>query len=181
MLLLDAHSEVWFLLFFLSLPLLLCLCLSVRKYTVTTTHWELCLVQDKTDRTSSFCLEGIQRANLHEKTENCHDDPRCHEGEVGALGKWELGESGPVWEWSESRSVMSDSLQPHGLYTVHGILQAKIPEWEVFPFSRGSSQPRDQTQVSRIAGRFFTRGASREVGKNYLRQWHFLKDGSSRG
>ena len=41
-------------------------------------------------------------------------------------------------------------------YTVHGILQARILEWVAFPFSRGSSQPRDQTQVSRTAGRFFT-------------------------
>ena len=39
---------------------------------------------------------------------------------------------------------------------VHGILQARILEWVAFPFSRGSSQSRDQTQVSRIAGRFFT-------------------------
>ena len=39
--------------------------------------------------------------------------------------------------------------------TVHGILQARILEWVAFHFSRGSSQPRDQTQVSRIAGRFF--------------------------
>ena len=37
-------------------------------------------------------------------------------------------------------------------YTVHGILQARILEWVAFPFSRGSSQPRDQTQVSHIAG-----------------------------
>ena len=37
-------------------------------------------------------------------------------------------------------------------YTVHGILQARILEWVVIPFSRGSSQPRDQTQVSHIAG-----------------------------
>ena len=37
-------------------------------------------------------------------------------------------------------------------YTVHGILQARILEWVAFPFSRGSSQPRDGTQVSRIAG-----------------------------
>ena len=35
-------------------------------------------------------------------------------------------------------------------YTIHGILQARILEWVAFPFSRGSSQPRDQTQVSRI-------------------------------
>ena len=37
-------------------------------------------------------------------------------------------------------------------YTVHGILQARILEWVAFPFSRGSSQPRDQTQVSHTAG-----------------------------
>ena len=41
-------------------------------------------------------------------------------------------------------------------YTVHGIHQARILEWVAFPFSRGFSQPRDQTQVSRIAGRFLT-------------------------
>ena len=33
-------------------------------------------------------------------------------------------------------------------YTVHGILQGRILEWVAFPFSRGSSQPRDRTQVS---------------------------------
>ena len=41
-------------------------------------------------------------------------------------------------------------------YAVHGILQPRILEWVAFPFSRGSSQPRDRTQVSRIAGGFFT-------------------------
>ena len=41
-------------------------------------------------------------------------------------------------------------------YTVHGVLQARILEWVAFPFSRESSQCRDQTQVSYIAGRFFT-------------------------
>ena len=41
-------------------------------------------------------------------------------------------------------------------YTVHGILQARILEWVTFPFSQGSSQSRDQTQVSRIVGGFFT-------------------------
>ena len=40
--------------------------------------------------------------------------------------------------------------------SVHGILQARILEWVAIPFSRGSSQPRDRTQVSRIAGGFFT-------------------------
>ena len=41
-------------------------------------------------------------------------------------------------------------------YTVHGILQARILEWIAFPSSRGSSPPRDRTQVSHIAGGFFT-------------------------
>ena len=40
-------------------------------------------------------------------------------------------------------------------YTVHGILQARILEWVAFPFSRRSSQPRNRTQVSHIAGGFF--------------------------
>ena len=47
--------------------------------------------------------------------------------------------------------------------TVHGILQARILVWVDFSFSRGSSQPRDQTQVSRIAGRFFTSWDTREA------------------
>ena len=48
-------------------------------------------------------------------------------------------------------------------YTVHGILQARILEWVTFPFSRWSSQPRDWTQVSHIAGWFFTMQATREA------------------
>ena len=48
-------------------------------------------------------------------------------------------------------------------YTVHGILQAIILEWVAFSFSRGSSQPRDWSQVPLIAGRFFTSWATREA------------------
>ena len=51
-------------------------------------------------------------------------------------------------------------------YTAHGILQARILEWVAFPFSRGSSQPRDQTQVSCIAGRFFISWSTREAQEN---------------
>ena len=71
-------------------------------------------------------------------------------------------------------------------YTVHEILQARILEWVAYPFSRGSSQPRDWSQVSRIAGRLFTsepQGTSNvreETGKTAnckqgsVRQWIFL-------
>ena len=48
-------------------------------------------------------------------------------------------------------------------YTVHGILYARILEWVAFPFFRGSSQSRDRTQVSHIAGRLFTSWATREA------------------
>ena len=48
-------------------------------------------------------------------------------------------------------------------WTVYGIPQAIIMEWVAFPFSRGFSQPRDQTQVSHIAGEFFTSWATREA------------------
>ena len=48
----------------------------------------------------------------------------------------------------------------------HGILQARILEWVAISSSRGSSQPRDQTQISCIAGRFFTFWATREAHTN---------------
>ena len=71
-----------------------------------------------------------------------------------------------------SRSVVSDPLWPHGL--AHqaplsmGILQARISEWAAKPSCRRSSQPRGRTQVSHIAGRFFTVWATREA------QWLFF-------
>ena len=48
-------------------------------------------------------------------------------------------------------------------YKAHEILQARILKSVAFPFSRGSYQPRDQTQVSHIAGGFFTSWATREA------------------
>ena len=48
-----------------------------------------------------------------------------------------------------------------------GILQAGIPEWVAMPSSRRSAQPRDRTQVSCIAGRFFAVWATREALKLY--------------
>ena len=67
-------------------------------------------------------------------------------------------------KWSEVKVAQSClTLCDRMDYTVHGILQARILEWVAFLFSRGSSQPRDQTQVSCIAGRFFTRWATKEA------------------
>ena len=50
--------------------------------------------------------------------------------------------------------------------SVHVILQARIQEWVAIPFSRGSFQPRDRTQVSHIVGRCFL--PSEPPGKSYI-------------
>ena len=55
-----------------------------------------------------------------------------------------------------------DDCSPPGS-SVHGILQVRILEWAAIPFSRGSSQPRDRTQVFCITGRFFTVWVTREA------------------
>ena len=57
---------------------------------------------------------------------------------------------------TQSCLTLFDSMDcsPPG-FSVRGTLQAGILEWVAIPFSKGSSQPRDLTQVSRIAGGFF--------------------------
>ena len=55
--------------------------------------------------------------------------------------------------------------------SVHGILQAGILEWVAMHFSRGSSQPRNLTQVSRIVGGFFTVWATREAQDSNAKAW----------
>ena len=61
--------------------------------------------------------------------------------------------------------------------SVCGILLARILEWVAILFSKGSSQPRDRTQVSSIAGRFFSIWATRESHNWILSMFsHFLED-----
>ena len=52
--------------------------------------------------------------------------------------------------------------------SVHGILQARVLEWIAIPFSRGSFQPRYETWVSCIAGRFFTIWATEKIQYTYM-------------
>ena len=59
----------------------------------------------------------------------------------------------------QSCPTLCDSMD----YTIHGILQARILEWVAYPFSSRSSWPRNWTQVSHIAGRFFTSWANRKA------------------
>ena len=56
--------------------------------------------------------------------------------------------------------------------TVYGIIQARILEWVATPFSRGSSQPRDQTQVSCIRAQRFTEKAAIADDCDFLVYWY---------
>ena len=81
------------------------------------------------------------------------------------IQKTNIMASGPITSWpidgetvetvkvriAQSCLTLCDPMD----YTIHGILQAIRLEWVAFPFSRGSSQPKDQTQISHNAGGFF--------------------------
>ena len=73
---------------------------------------------------------------------------------------------------SESCSIVSDPLWPHGLYSPW-ILQARIMESVAFPFSSGSAQPRDWIQVSCTAGGFFTNWAIRDFISKHISHYLF--------
>ena len=53
--------------------------------------------------------------------------------------------------------------------SAHGIILARILEWVAISCSKGSSQPRDQTRVSHIAGRLFIVWATREVEEEVIK------------
>ena len=65
--------------------------------------------------------------------------------------------------------------------SVHGILQARILEWVAVPFSRGSSQPKNRTQVSRIGNRFITLWATKKLMSLSKSSWWWTWQGESVG
>ena len=68
--------------------------------------------------------------------------------------------------------TLCDPMDCHPPGPVHRILQARILEWVVIPFSGGSSRPRDGTRGSCIVGRFFTIWATRAAPENHLKTRH---------
>ena len=79
--------------------------------------------------------------------------PAFHLSQHQGLFKWVSSSQQVLQVCPALCSTMGRSLTDS---SVHGILQARILEWVAMPSSRGSSQPRDQTLVSCIAGWFFT-------------------------
>ena len=74
-----------------------------------------------------------------------------------------VGDTGSIPGWETKVPHGAGRLCPCTATWEAEILQARILEWIASPFSKGSSQTRDQTQVSRIAGGFFTSWATREA------------------
>ena len=96
----------------------------------------------------------VQRLRLHLPMQGVHVQPvvqklRSH---ILCSQKTKTENRKVKVEVAQSCPILCDPMD----YTVHGILQARIPEWVAFSFARGSSLLRDQTQVLHIAGRFFT-------------------------
>ena len=94
-----------------------------------------------------------QPSLLHRQADSLHWATR-----EGLIDHYELESTSEV-KFAQSCLTLCDPMDSR----VHGILQARILEWVAFPFFRGSSQPRDLTQVSHIAGGFFTSLATREA------------------
>ena len=78
----------------------------------------------------------------------------CNAGDMGSIPG--LGSEMKWSELSQSCLTLWDPMNcsPPGS-SIHGILQARILEWVAISFSKGTSQPRDRTRVSHIAGRCF--------------------------
>ena len=88
---------------------------------------------------------------------------------VGDRGAWQATVHSVTKAGHDLDRFLSNSLW------AHGILQARILEWVAVPFSRGSSQYRDRTQFSHIAGGFFPSWATREAHNKAHIKFHFYK------
>ena len=132
--------------------------------------------------------ESYKKENCNSPTVSMSKMDMQHELEINTLGFiWsQLLPWNNLAQWLSIFSVHQNHLVPHPEFhkmlvaqlcltlcgpmdcnqpgsSVHGISQARVLEWVAIPFARGSSQPRNWTQVSCIAGRFFTIWATREA------------------
>ena len=135
------------------------MCSSKSKHRVTTG--------------SNNCKFGHATKRIESRVSNCYLHTHVHSSIIHNDQKAEAFRVS-IYRWMDKPNVVykdNECLVAQWFQTlcdpmdciVHGILQARILEWVAFPFSRGSSQPRDRTQVSRIVGRFFTSWAPREA------------------
>ena len=134
---------------------------------------------DQWDATTSIRRNRIQSSQQHQTLLRTWSNRKSHMWLVGThFVRWFCHWTS-FTTWWFSHKVVSNSCGPMDCSlpgsSVHGIFQARILVWIATSFSRGSSPPRDQTQVSCIEGRFFTNWAMREALLYHMTQkLHFL-------
>ena len=114
-------------------------------------------------------ISELKWTGMGESNSDDHYIHYCGQESLGRNGVAIMVNKSPKCSESESESAQScptlcdpmDCSLPGS--SLHGILQARVLEWVAISFSRGSSRPRDRTQVSRIPGRRFNLGATREA------------------
>ena len=112
-------------------------------------------------------MQGLESWNQFLKTSNY--PKTCHTNFPGAQNV-SFSTLNSLCEVAQSCPTLCDPMDCKlPASSVRGIFQARVLEWVAISFSRGSSQPRDQTQVSCIAGRCFTIWATREA-PNHMRE-----------
>ena len=136
----------------------------------------LCQLQGQEDRLFCFLSEGVFFFLIEVyHSSQIYFFPYCRDrgtenfmslivwyNEFNELIEWTMSSLFDIfhWKWKWKLLSLVWSFATPMDYTVHGILQARVLEWVAFPFSRGSSLPRDRTQISLTAGRFFTSWAT---------------------
>ena len=143
--------------------------------------------QNRADRVTWMDLETVMLSEVHQRQRQMHDIncilnvKTMAQVNLSTRQKWKThvwlpgGKGGKLGDggWRITlplccvTSAVSDCvtyrLQPIRLLYPWNFLGARILGWAAMPATRGSSQPRDRTQVSRIAGGFFTSWATREA------------------
>ena len=131
-----------------------------RKHNLNLPHTSNCLYNSYME--NSAVTTGLEKVSFHPnpKEEQCHRMFKLVHDCTHFTCKQES-------EWKSLSRVQLCNPMACNLpgSSVHGILQARILEWVASPIPRGSSKPKDQTQVSHIAGGFFTIWATKVMFK----------------
>ena len=146
----------------------------VDHHIFTCDPWTLLLIVGSAEGCNNPCLEffDIERfgyivdASAWQKRHFIVDRRLCTYGDYGCLAISDSDRKVPACWYRrvrprlEGKPSMDCSLTGS---SVHGILQARLLEWVALPFCRESSQFRDWTQVSHIAGKFSTSWATKDI------------------
>ena len=130
----SSYHKTFFLVLGMTLSLLVCLvqllsCVWLFATPWTTAHQASLSITNSQSSPKPMSIESVMPSNHH-------------------APESEVAQSCPTLCYSMDGSLPG--------FSVHGIFQARVLEWVAFSFSRGSSGPRDRTQVSSVVGRRFT-------------------------